>query len=104
ACSLTVSLVERFIVGYWVYQLGAPLGLSTPRLAAEEAAQQVVDVERGYNLFEANSARAPGRAGLGPLEPDAATAGYMGPTLNSQEKLFNHLNEAYLHNVLQVGG
>ena len=101
---LTVIIVSLFIVGYWFYELGAPLGLSTPRLAAEAAAQQVVDVERGYNLFEANCARCHGPNGLGPTEPDAATAGYIGPQLNSQEKLFNHLNEAYLHNVLQVGG
>jgi mono/diheme cytochrome c family protein/plastocyanin len=101
---LTVIIVSLFIVGYWFYELGAPLGLSTPRLAAEAAAQQVVDVERGYNLFEANCARCHGANGLGPTEPDAATAGYIGPQLNSQEKLFNHLNEAYLHNVLQVGG
>jgi len=101
---LTVIIVILFIVGYWFYELGAPLGLSTPRLAAEEAAQQVVDVERGYNLFEANCARCHGPNGLGPTEPDAATAGYIGPQLNSQEKLFNHLNEQYLRNVLQVGG
>ena len=97
---LTVIIVSLFIVGYWFYELGAPLGLSTPRLAAEEAAQQVVDVERGYNLFEANCARCHGPNGLGPTEPDAATAGYIGPQLNSQEKLFAHLNEQYLRNVL----
>ncbi len=101
---LTVIIVSLFIVGYWFYELGAPLGLSTPRLAAEAAAQQVTDVERGYNLFEANCARCHGPSGLGPTEPDAATAGYIGPQLNSQEKLFNHLNEQYLRNVLQVGG
>jgi mono/diheme cytochrome c family protein/plastocyanin len=101
---LTVIFVSLFIVGYWFYEIGSPLGLSKPRLAAEEAAQQVVDVERGYNLFEANCARCHGPNGLGPNEPDAATAGYIGPQLNSQEKLFAHLNEGYLRNVLQVGG
>jgi mono/diheme cytochrome c family protein/plastocyanin len=101
---LTVLFVSLFIVGYWFYELGAPLGLSTPRLAAEAAAQQVTDVERGYNLFEANCARCHGPNGLGPLEPDAATVGYIGPTLNSQEKLFAHLNTNYLNNVLLVGG
>ncbi|HYQ31801.1 MAG TPA: cupredoxin domain-containing protein [Lapillicoccus sp.] len=101
---LTVIIVSLFIVGYWFYELGAPLGLSTPRLAAEASAQTVTDVERGYNLFEANCARCHGPNGLGPTEPDAATAGYIGPQLNSQEKLFNHLNEQYLRNVLQVGG
>ena len=101
---LTVIFVSLFIVGYWFYELGAPLGLSTPRLAAEADAQQVTDVERGYNLFEANCARCHGPSGLGPNEPDAATVGYIGPQLNSQEKLFSHLNESYLKNVLTVGG
>ena len=101
---LTVLFVALFIVGYWFYELGAPLGLSTPRLAREAEAQQVTDVQRGYNLFEANCARCHGPNGLGPLEPDAATVGYIGPTLNSQEKLFAHLNENYLNNVLLVGG
>lgn len=101
---LTVIFVSLFIVGYWFYELGAPLGISSPRLAAEVGAQQVTDVERGYNLFQANCARCHGPNGLGPNEPDAATAGYIGPQLNSQEKLFNHLNESYLKNVLTVGG
>ncbi|HET9613936.1 MAG TPA: cupredoxin domain-containing protein [Candidatus Limnocylindrales bacterium] len=101
---LTVVFVSLFIVGYWFYELGAPLGLSTPRLVAEADAQQVTDVERGYNLFEANCARCHGPNGLGPNEQDAATAGYIGPQLNSQEKLFNHLNESYIRNVLTVGG
>jgi mono/diheme cytochrome c family protein/plastocyanin len=101
---LTVIFVSLFIVGYWFYELGAPLGISSPRLVAEADAQQVTDVERGYNLFEANCARCHGPNGLGPNEPDAATAGYIGPQLNSQEKLFNHLNESYLKNVLTVGG
>jgi mono/diheme cytochrome c family protein/plastocyanin len=101
---LTVLFVSLFVVGYWFYELGAPFGLSTPRLAREAEAQQVTAVERGYNLFEANCARCHGPNGLGPLEPDAATVGYIGPTLNSQEKLFAHLNENYLNNVLLVGG
>jgi len=101
---LTVIFVSLFIVGYWFYELGAPLGLSTPRLAAEASAQTVTDVERGYNLFEANCARCHGPNGLGPNEPDAATVGYIGPQLNAQEKLFSHLSEAYLRNVLTVGG
>jgi mono/diheme cytochrome c family protein/plastocyanin len=101
---LTVIFVILFVVAYWFYELGAPLGLSQPRLAAEAAAQQVVDVERGYNLFEANCARCHGPNGLGPKEADAATVGYIGPTLNEQDKLFAHLNENYLRNVLTVGG
>ena len=101
---LTVIVVSLFIVGYWFYELGAPLGISKPRLVMEAEAQQVTDVERGYNLFEANCARCHGPNGLGPNEADAATAGYIGPQLNSQEKLFAHLNEQYLRNVLTVGG
>ncbi len=93
-----------FIVGYWFYELGFPLGISEPRLAQEIEHQQVTAVERGYNIYQANCARCHGPNGMGPDEPDAADVGYIGPTLNSQEKLFNHLNEDYLHNVLLVGG
>ena len=106
---LTVIFVSLFIVGYWFYELGAPAGLSTPALTAEINKQQVTDVERGYNLFEANCARCHGPNGLGPNEADAAAKsaagqGYIGPQLNAQEKLFAHLNEQYLRNVLTVGG
>jgi plastocyanin/mono/diheme cytochrome c family protein len=101
---LTVIFVSLFIVGYWFYELGAPLGISKPRLASEAEQQQVTNVERGYNLYEANCARCHGPNGLGPNEPDAATAAYIGPQLNDQTKLFVHLNESYLRNVLTVGG
>lgn len=106
---LTVIFVSLFVVGYWFYELGAPAGISTPRLVAEADAQQVTDVERGYNLYEANCARCHGPNGLGPDEPDAAAKtalgqGYIGPHLNAQEKLFAHLNEQYLRNILTVGG
>ena len=101
---LTVLFVTLFIVGYWFYELGAPLGISKPRLAEEIEHQQVTAVERGYNVYQANCARCHGPNGLGPEEPDAAEVGYIGPILNAQEKLFAHLNEAYLRNVLLVGG
>ncbi len=106
---LTVIFVSLFIVGYWFYELGAPAGISKARLAEEIDAQQVTAVERGYNLYEANCARCHGPNGLGPDEPDAAAKaaagqGYIGPRLNAQEKLFAHLSEAYLRNVLLVGG
>ena len=106
---LTVIFVSLFIVGYWFYELGAPAGISQARLATELERQQVVDVERGYNLYQANCARCHGPNGLGPNEPDAAAKaaagqGYIGPQLNAQEKLFAHLSEAYLENVLLVGG
>jgi mono/diheme cytochrome c family protein/plastocyanin len=106
---LAVAFVTLFVVAYWFYELGAPLGISEPRLATEIEQQQVTAVERGYNIYQANCARCHGPNGLGPDEPDAAAKaaagqGYIGPTLNSQEKLFTHLNEAYLRNVLEVGG
>jgi mono/diheme cytochrome c family protein/plastocyanin len=101
---LVVCFVALFIVGYWFYELGAPLGISRPRLQDEIDQQQVTAVERGYNVYQANCARCHGPNGLGPNEPDAAEVGYIGPTLNSQEKLFSHLSEAYLRNVLTVGG
>lgn len=106
---LTVVFVSLFVIGYWFYELGAPLGLSEPRLEEEIEQQQVTAVERGYNVYQANCARCHGPNGLGPNEADAAAkaeAGqpYIGPELNSQEKLFTHLSEAYLRNVLEVGG
>ena len=103
---LTVVFVSLFIVGYWFYELGAPLGhLARPASPAEINAQQVTVVERGYNLYEANCARCHGPNGLGPERARRRpTKGYIGPQLNAQEKLFAHLNAAYLRNVLTVGG
>ena len=57
-------------------------------------AQQVTKVERGYHVYEANCARCHGPQG----------EGGEGPVLNRQDKLFSHLNEAYIRNVLTVGG
>jgi plastocyanin/mono/diheme cytochrome c family protein len=101
---LGVVFVALFVVGYWFYELGAPLGLSQPRLEQEIEAQQVRSVERGYNVYEANCSRCHGPTGLGVEDPKAALNGYIGPALNKQEKLFAHLSESYLHNVLLVGG
>jgi plastocyanin/mono/diheme cytochrome c family protein len=91
---LAVVVVILFVAIYWFYELGLPLGLSEPRLESEQAAQQVTAVERGYNLYEAHCARCHGANGEGAI----------GPTLNRQDKLFAHLNEDYLRNVLTVGG
>ena len=91
---LGVAIVALFVIVYYFYELGAPLGLTTPRLTAEEQNQQVTSVERGYNLYEANCARCHGVNGEGGI----------GPVLNDQGKLFSHLNEQYIHNVLTVGG
>ncbi len=103
---LAVAITVLFIVIYYFYELGAPLGITEPRLAQELTAQQVVKVERGYNLYQANCARCHGPNGLGPDEPSppAAGGGYIGPKLHDQMKLFAHLNAGYLRNVLEVGG
>ena len=90
---LVTVIVALFIAIYWFYELG-PLGISEPRLDAEAASQQVIAVERGYNLYEANCARCHGTDGEGGI----------GPVLNRQDKLFAHLNENYLRQVLQAGG
>ena len=90
---LATVIIAIFVAIYWFYELG-PLGISEPRLNAEAAAQQVTAVERGYNLFQANCARCHGTNGQGGI----------GPALNRQDKLFAHLNENYLRNVLTVGG
>jgi mono/diheme cytochrome c family protein/plastocyanin len=107
---LTVIVVVLFVSIYYFYELtgfGGLFGLpQQPRLAAEGDHQQVVRVERGYNLYQANCARCHGPNGLGPEEPEppATGGGYIGPKLNDQVKLFSHLNETYLRNVLTVGG
>jgi mono/diheme cytochrome c family protein/plastocyanin len=91
---LGVSIVALFVIVYYFYELGAPLGLSTPRLDQQANLQQVTSIERGYNLFEANCARCHGAQGQGGI----------GPVLNDQMKLFAHLNPQYIKNVLTVGG
>jgi mono/diheme cytochrome c family protein/plastocyanin len=91
---LATAIVVLFVTIYYFYDLGAPLGITKARLAEEVDAQQVTAVERGYNLFQANCARCHGANGEGGV----------GPQLNSQEKLFDHLDEDYLRNVLHVGG
>jgi mono/diheme cytochrome c family protein/plastocyanin len=101
---LAVCIVAIFVIGYWFYELGAPAGLSEPRLQAEIKQQLITSVERGYNIYQANCARCHGPTGLGLEDPQAAENKYIGPRLNSQEKLFAHLSAAYLQNVMFAGG
>jgi mono/diheme cytochrome c family protein/plastocyanin len=103
---LAIAITVLFLVIYYFYELGAPLGITEARLDKELTAQQVVKVERGYNLYQANCARCHGPNGLGPDEPSPPPAGggYIGPKLHDQMKLFAHLNAGYLRNVLEVGG
>jgi mono/diheme cytochrome c family protein/plastocyanin len=91
---LGVVIVALFVIIYYFYELGVPIINTTPRLKAEEQLQQVTAVERGYNLYEANCARCHGVNGEGGV----------GPVLNDQMKLFSHLNEQYIKNVLTAGG
>jgi len=82
------------VIVYYFYELGVPIVNTTPRMQAEADLQQVTSVERGYNLFEANCAKCHGANGEGGV----------GPVLNDQNKLFSHLTEGYIRNVLEVGG
>jgi len=98
---LALSVVVIFIAIYYLYELGAPAALTglplvpdESRLAAEQVAQSISSVERGYNIYQANCARCHGVKGEGGI----------GPVLNDQSKLFQHLNADYLRNVLTVGG
>jgi mono/diheme cytochrome c family protein/plastocyanin len=94
---LAVIVVILFTILYWFLEVGFPAGLTQPRIGedgTELASQQVIDVERGYNVYEANCARCHGEDGEGGI----------GPVLNRQDKLFQHLNADYLENILTVGG
>jgi mono/diheme cytochrome c family protein/plastocyanin len=91
---LAVTVVALFVIGYYFYELGLPGGLSEPRMEAAANDQQVVSVERGYNIYQANCAQCHGVDG----------EGGKGPTLNRQDKLFAHLSPDYLENILHVGG
>ena len=91
---LAVTIVALFVIAYYFYELGAPGGLTESRLSAETEAQEVTAVERGYNVYQANCARCHGANGEGGI----------GPALNRQDKLFAHLSEEYLRNILEVGG
>jgi mono/diheme cytochrome c family protein/plastocyanin len=91
---LGLVIVALFVLIYYFYELGVPIINTTPRLEAQDQLQQVTAIERGYNLYQANCARCHGANGEGGI----------GPVLNDQMKLFAHLSEQYIRNVLEVGG
>jgi plastocyanin/cytochrome c553 len=98
---LIVGIVVLFVTLYYLYELGFPSALQglpfvpqQSRLSAQADDQQVVSIEAGYNIYQANCSRCHGANGQGGI----------GPILNDQSKLFAHLNEGYLRNVLVVGG
>jgi len=91
---LATLVVVIFVIIYYFYELGVPGIAGTSRLEKEGEAQAITAVERGYNVYEANCARCHGVQGEGGI----------GPAMNDQMKLFVHLNEQYLRNVLYAGG
>jgi mono/diheme cytochrome c family protein/plastocyanin len=91
---LATLVVVLFVIAYYFYDLGIPGVANSSRLTAETNAQAVTSVEKGYQIFEANCARCHGAQGQGGI----------GPVLNDQMKLFVHLNEQYIRNVLFSGG
>jgi mono/diheme cytochrome c family protein/plastocyanin len=91
---LGVTVVAIFVIAYYFYETGVPVLGTQPRLDAQATVQQVTAVEQGYNLFQANCARCHGANG----------GGGIGPVLNDQMKLFDHLNPQYIQNVLTAGG
>jgi plastocyanin/mono/diheme cytochrome c family protein len=95
---LAVLIVVIFVIGYYFYELGVPGVPNSARLLHEIDAQAVTSVENGYNIYEANCARCHGVNGQGFANEAGA------PPLNEQDKLFVHLNPAYLHSVLLEGG
>ena len=89
---LGVVIVALFVIIYYFYEL-AGIPFVNPHAAARRprtSSSRSIAVERGYNLYQANCARCHGVNGEGGV----------GPVLNDQMKLFSHLNEQYIHNVL----
>jgi mono/diheme cytochrome c family protein/plastocyanin len=91
---LGVTIVALFLIAYYFYETGLPFALTQSRLDAQATVQQVQSVERGYTLFQNNCSRCHGVNGEGGI----------GPVLNDQMKLFDHLNPTYIKNVLTAGG
>ena len=97
-------IVSLFIVGYCFYELGAPLGLSQPRLAAEEATPSRSTPSSAATTCSRRTAPA-ATARTASAEGAGCGDGRLHrPALNDQEKLFAHLNAQYIQNVLSAGG
>ena len=85
------SIVALFVIIYYFYELGRPDHQHAAAARGRRTnSSRSTAVERGYNLYQANCARCHGVNGEGGI----------GPVLNDQMKLFAHLNEQYLENVL----
>jgi len=69
---LTVIFVSLFIVGYWFYELGAPLGLST-RSRSPTSSEATTCSRRTVPA-------AMGRAALGPTSPTRPRSATSGPS------------------------
>jgi plastocyanin/mono/diheme cytochrome c family protein len=95
---LATLVIVHFVIVYYFYELGVPGVADSARLLKESEAQAVTSVERGYNIYEANCARCHGAQGQGFANEAGA------PPLNEQDKLFAHLNPAYLQSVMREGG
>ena len=88
--SWPMLIVVVFVIGYYFYELGVP-GVAGPAgWVTRSRPRRSRAVERGYNIYQANCARCHGVNGQGFANEAGA------PPLNEQDKLFAHLNPAYL--------
>ena len=72
SASSASSSSSLFVVVYWFYELGRAARASRSRASRQEIEhQQVIAVERGYNIYQANCARCHGPTGLGTEDPNA---------------------------------
>ena len=93
---LAVTIVGLFVIGYYFYELGLPGGIGpTPQLQA--AGRRSSRSPRSSAATTCTRPTAPSATG------STARAARV-PTLNSQDKLFAHLNPDYLRNMLTAGG
>ena len=79
---------------YYFYELGPPAASPRAGCPRRSRPSRSRPSTRGYNLYQANCARCHGVNGEGGI----------GPMLNNQEKLYQHLNPSYINTILTVGG